>query len=102
MSGEESSTLADMRRVLEVGLTELRGRLDVIIERLEQQDKRADAHAAQISELDGRLDTVEKTAVTREDMDARARRTISIVAIVVTCIGIVVGALVTITLTLVT
>lgn len=100
--GEESSTLSDMRRVLEVGLTAVNGRLDVIIERLEQQDKRADLHASQIATLDSRMDAVEKTAVTREDMDARGRRTISIVAIVVTIIVAAVGTLVTVILALVT
>jgi hypothetical protein len=96
------NTLADIHRVVEVGLTEVRGRLDVILSRLEQQDKRADQHENQIAGLDTRLDTVERTAVTREDMDARGRRTISIVALVVTGIGILVGTLTTVIITLVT
>ncbi|WP_117199264.1 hypothetical protein [Nocardiopsis sp. TNDT3] len=99
---EGGTTLADVRRVVEVGLTAANGRLDVIIERLEQQDKRADQHAAQLATLDTRLDEVERAAVTREDMDARSRRTISIVALVVTGIGILVGTLTTVIITLTT
>lgn len=96
------NTLADIHRVVEVGLTEVRGRLDVILSRLEQQDKRADRHEEQITGLDTRLDAVEKTAVTREDMDARSRRTISIVAVVVTIIVALVGTLTTVFITLLT
>ncbi|GAA0989274.1 hypothetical protein GCM10009551_045910 [Nocardiopsis tropica] len=103
MTGVEDgggTTLADIHRVVEVGLTAVNGRLDVVIERLEQQDKRADAHETQLATLDSRLDAVERAAVTREDMDARGRRTVSVVAVVVSGIGIVVGALVTIAVTL--
>jgi hypothetical protein len=119
---EGGTTLADVRRVLEVGLTAANGRLDVILSRLEQQDKRADQHEGQIAGLDTRLDAVERTAttrdetdtikmklgtletaaVTRADMDARSRKTISIVAVVVTIIVALVGTLTTVVITLVT
>src|SRR5699024_2860305 len=84
-----SGELADLRRTVEVGLTAVSGRLDVIIERLEQQDKRATRHDQQIGDLDDRLDWVERTAVTRDDMEARQRRTISIVTVIVSAVGVV-------------
>ncbi|WP_435107781.1 hypothetical protein [Nocardiopsis synnemataformans] len=119
---EGGSALADIHRVVEVGLTAVNGRLDVIIERLEHQDRRADQHEAALAVLDTRLDGIdramatredidrvttrvsalEQTAVTHTDMDARGRRTISIVALVVTGIGILVGTLTTVIITLTT
>lgn len=93
--GEDSNALADIRLAVEVGLTAVNGRLDVIIERLEHQDRRADQHAEQLVGLDARLDTVERTAVTREDMAARQHSTLGWVTVIVTVIGIIVGAAVT-------
>lgn len=89
MTPHDPGELADLRRTVEVGLTAVSGRLDVIIERLEQQDKRADTHDEKIGTLDARLDSVERTAVTREDMEARQRRTISIVTVIVSAVGVI-------------
>lgn len=99
---EDAGHLADIRRSVEVGLTGVNGRLDVIIERLDHHGRRVDQHEEQLTQLDTRLDAVERTAVTREDMDSRGRRTISIVALVVSAIGIVVGTLTTVIITLTT
>ena len=102
MGGDDSEGLADIQRSLEVGLIGVHGRLDVIIERLDHHGRRVDQHEEKISSLDSRLDTVEKTTVTRQDMEARAKRTISIVTVVVSAIGIVVGAVITLALALAT
>ena len=102
MSSEDTDGLADIRRSVEVGLTGVNGRLDVIIERLDHHGRRVDQHEEQLGSLDARLDEVERTAVTREDMDARGRRTISIVALVVTGIGTVIATLTAVILALVT
>lgn len=102
MGGDDSEGLADIQRSLEVGLIGVHGRLDVIIERLDHHGRRVDQHEERIGHLDARLDQVERTAITRQDMDTRAKRTISIVTVVVAGIGILIGALVTIILALVT
>lgn len=102
MGTDDTEGLADIRRSVEVGLTGVNGRLDVIIERLDHHGRRVDQHEEQLASLDARLDAVERTAITRDDMDARGRRTISIVALVVTVIGIVVGTLTTVIITLTT
>lgn len=106
------NTLADIHRVVEVGLTEVRGRLDVILSRLEQQDKRADRHEEQITGLDTRLDAVERdkpnredteaiktrvgalesTAVTRADMDARQAASARTITIVVSIVALIISA----------
>ncbi|WP_017601659.1 hypothetical protein [Nocardiopsis lucentensis] len=85
-------SLEGLRRTIEVGLAQVSGRLDVILQRLEHQAARTDEHARRLEELDARLDDVERVTVTREDMDTRATRTIAVTAVVVTGIGIVVGA----------
>ncbi|WP_017599191.1 hypothetical protein [Nocardiopsis lucentensis] len=87
-------SLEGLRRTIEVGLAQVSGRLDVIIQRLEHQAARTDEHARQLGELDTRLDELERVTVTREDMDTRATRTIAITAVIVTGIGIVAGAVV--------
>lgn len=53
---------------LDVGLTRITGQLDVILQRLDQQDKRADDHAAQLAILDSRMDAIERTTATRDDL----------------------------------
>lgn len=102
MGGDDTEGLADIRRSVEVGLTGVNGRLDVIIERLDHHGRRVDQHEERIGSLDARLDVVERTAITRQDMDARGRRTISIVALVVTGIGILIATLTTVILALAT
>lgn len=87
---------------MEVGLTGVNGRLDVIIERLDHHGRRVDQHDEELTAIRGRLSTVEQTAVTREDMDSRGRRTVSIVAVVVTIIVALVGTLTTVFITLLT
>lgn len=96
MSGEDSNTLADIRRVMEVGLVAVNGRLDVIIERLEHQDRRADAHESQLASLDTRLDSLERHGVTHQQMDNRQKRTLGWVSVIVSLIGILVGAVVSV------
>jgi len=102
MGADGTEGLADIRRSVEVGLTGVNGRLDVIIERLDHHGRRVDQHEEKLVGLDSRLDEVERTAITRQDMDARGRRTISVVALVVTVIGIVVATLTTVIITLAT
>ena len=102
MGGDDSEGLADIQRSLEVGLIGVHGRLDVIIERLDHHGRRVDQHEEKIGALDSRLDTVEKTAVTRQDMEARAKRTINIVAVVMTGIGILIATLTAVVLALAT
>ncbi len=65
---EVRDALARLERTAEVGFARLAGRMDVVIERLDQQARRADEHAEQIATLDQRLDAVERDAATRAEV----------------------------------
>lgn len=74
---------------LDVGITRITGQLDVILQRLDQQDKRGDDHASQLGTLDTRVDALERTAVTREDLERRQSAAARSVGIVVSVVAIV-------------
>lgn len=88
---EVRDALARLERALEVGFARLSGRVDVVIQRLDQQDRRTDDHAQQIASLDQRLDVVERDAVTRQDLEQRQAASARTVTIVVSIIAIVAG-----------
>lgn len=68
MSDQEvRDALARLERALEVGFARLGGRVDVVIQRLDQQDRRADDHAQQIANLDQRVDELERRTVSRTE-----------------------------------
>jgi hypothetical protein len=82
------AVLAEFRRMTEVSLTRIEGQLALLLQRQDQQERRADAHDARLVVLDNRLDTVERTQVTREDMDKRSARTIAWMGVVVAVVSI--------------
>lgn len=90
--------LARLRGEVLVRLTEIGGQLTLLAQRAESAAARADeqaraadaraaAQAKQIELLDGRLDTVERTQVTRADMDERSRRTLAWTVLIVTIVS---------------
>lgn len=90
--------LAKLRGEVLVRLTEIHGQLTLFAQRAEQAAVRAEeqardaaaraaTQAEQIEGLDGRLDTVEKTQVTRSDMDKRSQRTLAWTALIVTIVS---------------
>lgn len=104
MTADETG-LALLRSELLLPLTELRGDVRLILQRMDQQDARAEEHRRTLDVLDGRVDAVERTTVTREELaqalaqvrrDAeqqqaqqaeRARRTLTIWGLVIAAIA---------------
>lgn len=62
-----------LRSELLLPLTELRGDVRLILQRMDQGDARAAEHGNALAALDHRVDLVERTTVTREDL-AEAKR----------------------------
>jgi hypothetical protein len=106
MPGDAHTTvelaLSELRRSVDVGLAKIEGQLALLLQRAEQADRRADAQAAQIADLDDRLGKVERDQVTRADLDERARRTLMILGLILTSASIVAGAGVSLLITLLT
>lgn len=73
-------------------MTELRGDVRLILQRLDQADERAAAQANELRRHDERLDALERTAVTKADIDRRIGRTIQVLSVIATVLGIVAGA----------
>lgn len=90
-----------MRGSVDVRLTEITGALALLNQRSEAADRRADerekAHEERMTELakrittvDERLDIVERTAVTKTDLDNKGKRTVSVVAVIVSVAGLII------------
>lgn len=105
--------LARLRGEVLVRLTEIVGQLTLLRQQADQASTRADeqgrqadtraaGQARQIEHLDGRQDTVEKTMVTREDMEARSKRTLAWTAVIVTIVSAVMATLTTVIVTIAT
>lgn len=95
--------LSEFRREVSVSLAEIRGDVRLMLQRGEHSERRVDDLARLITRLDERLDLVERDQVTRAQlderdqaaraqMDERSRRTIAILALVITVVSILVGA----------
>jgi hypothetical protein len=82
------AVLAEFRRMTEVSLTRIEGQLALLIQRQDQQDRRADAHDTRLAALDTRLDLVERTQVTRSDMEERSRRTVAWMGVVMAIVSV--------------
>lgn len=82
------AVLAEFRRMTEVSLTRIEGQLALLIQRQDQQDRRADAHDSRLAALDTRLDLVERTQVTRSDMEERSRRTVAWMGVVMAIVSV--------------
>lgn len=63
-----------LRSELLLPLTELRGDVRLILQRMDQGDARAAEHSNALNSLDNRVDQVERTAATREDLAEAKRR----------------------------
>lgn len=88
--------ITELKGSMDAGMARIEGRLDLLVQRAEHTDQRAADHAALIQRLDDRVDKVEATAATREEvraeMNERSRRTIQIVAIICALLGSATGA----------
>lgn len=83
-------------------MTELRGDVRLILQRLDQADKRAADQARELRRHDERLDALERTAVTKADMDRSRTRTMQVLGLIATVLGIAAGAGTNIIIALVT
>jgi hypothetical protein len=84
---------------LDLGLSRIEGQLGVIMQRMDQQDRRSDSHGQEISALEARMREVEQSKVSTEELERRARRQLGWTTVVVAVIGIIVGAGVTLLVT---
>lgn len=72
---------------MDAAMARIEGRLELLVQRAEHSDQRADGQDAKIERLDRRADQLEVTRVTRAELDERFKRTLQVVAILVTLLG---------------
>ncbi|MER6891983.1 hypothetical protein [Streptomyces halstedii] len=65
--------VTELRGSVDAGMARIEGSLALLVQRAEQSDRRADGHAGQLHRLDERVDTLERTGVTRIELDALAK-----------------------------
>lgn len=96
VSGEASLavSLQDLRRVTEVGLERVNGSLALLVQRLDQADERDDHLNKRLDTMTSRVETMERTAVTHGQLDARTSRIYVVVGLVLTALGLAAGVLV--------
>lgn len=83
------AALADLRRLVEVGFTQVNGQIELLLQRFEHMDAR---HA----ELARRVKALEEDAnrkVSKEEFAERQRRQLTIISLMLTGAGVVIAAL---------
>lgn len=89
MSDQDSAlALSEFRREVSVALAEIRGDVRLVLQRGEQSERRMDDLARLVARLDERVDEVERTSVTRADLETRSGRTIAIIGLIVAATGV--------------
>jgi uncharacterized protein YlxW (UPF0749 family) len=88
--------LAIVKAELMIPLTEIKGDVRLVLQRLDSVDKRVDDQATEIKRMDARLDAVERDQVTRMQLDERSKKTITILALISTVVTFLVGTGITI------
>lgn len=83
--------ISELRRSVDVGFAQMQGQLGVILQRLDQQDRRGDEHGTRLDEHDARLRQVERHSVTHEDLDARHRRTTAVAGVLVAVLALIIS-----------
>ncbi len=84
-------TVPDRMTDMMLTLSEIRGDVRLILQRMDQHDKRADGHEAKLDALDKRMDTLEASTVTRAQLEEKSKRTVAIVSVVMTVMSLLVG-----------
>ncbi|MEU7855272.1 hypothetical protein [Nonomuraea sp. NPDC049141] len=84
-------SLAEVRRLVEVGFAKIDGSIRLILHRLDQVDGRHAQLAEQVEALETRLAEVERTAVTRAQLGDRTRLIIAVVTVLVAVAGTVIA-----------
>lgn len=86
-----SVSLIDLRRVTEVGLTEVNGKLALLIQRLDQVDQRDREQSQQVAQLTGRIEMLERNGVTHDQLTARTQRLYMLLGAVAGLLGVAVA-----------
>ncbi|MEU1880827.1 hypothetical protein ABZ470_26270 [Streptosporangium sp. NPDC020072] len=84
-------SLAELRRLVEVGFAQVNGQNALILQRLDQVDDRHAELVKQVGELEDRLAEVEKNCVSRTQLAERTRQIIAIVTVLVAVAGTVIA-----------
>jgi ElaB/YqjD/DUF883 family membrane-anchored ribosome-binding protein len=112
--------LTKLQGTVDRGFDRVQGQLELLIQRTDQLDRRADSHAADISAQEARLRELEQsrprraelndlsdrvgelreTAVTQQEMTDYRRQVLGWTGVLVSAIGIFIGAVVSIVLSL--
>ncbi len=93
--------LAIVKAELMIPLTEIKGDVRLVLQRLDSVDKRVDDQATELRHMDARLDAVERDQVTRMQLDERSKKTIQIITLISTVVSILVGSAITIVIAIV-
>lgn len=104
--------LAQLKSELLLAMAEMRGDTRLILQTLQQHDRRADQQddriksleaqlAAAERALDQRVDNIERDAVTRSQLEERSKKTIAILAVISTFVSMAVGAGITVIIAIV-
>jgi hypothetical protein len=85
--------LERLQRLVEVGFTKTDGQNALILQRLDQLDGKHADLAKQVDGMESRLDELDKSAVTNEQLKDRTRFILTIVTALFVVIGGVLGAI---------
>ncbi|MFD9943189.1 hypothetical protein ACFWYW_14650 [Nonomuraea sp. NPDC059023] len=91
-----TAAVAELRRLLEVGLTEIRGQLALLLQRAEQAERRQDELTDRVDRHDERLRVLEGAQAARLDAAGSSTRRATWISVVIAACGLAI----TITLTL--
>ncbi|MGW4469656.1 hypothetical protein ACWENQ_08285 [Nonomuraea sp. NPDC004354] len=100
-TGQVDVALAALRGIVETGFARLDGQVALVIQRLDHVDARhadlvrrvdEDRAAAAVThtKTEGRLDTLERTTVTREDLAERNRRLLTVIGLMFAAVSTVI------------
>jgi len=85
--------LQDLRRITEVGLTQVSGQLALLVQRLDQADERSSHLNQRLDRTDARVDQLERSAVTIEQLNARTNRVYILLGLLVSALGVAAAVL---------
>lgn len=95
----DDAAIAQLRSELLLRLTELSGDVRLILQRMDQMDTRAQEHGNALAALDGRVDAVERTTVTRQELDrrdeqvrAKTTQRLTVIGLIITVVNILIGS----------
>ncbi|MEU5884217.1 hypothetical protein [Spirillospora sp. NPDC047279] len=86
--------ISELRRDFDVRQANQEGRLALLYQRNELNERRTDDQARLIEELDARLSAAEREQVTRAHLDNRFRQTVALLSLIAAIASVGVGILV--------